>query len=417
VSWAPGEPQLPVAAPPGTARSRYAAVLQAEHVRPLLVAATIARLPIGIHGLAIVLFLREQTGSYAIAGAVAAAFSLGAGASGPVQGRAIDRLGQRRVIVPMICFHAAALVTLVGLGLGDAPAGVLVVVGLAAGAALPPLSSIMRTLWPRLLGGDEQLIATAFALDSVLIELVFVTGPLLTAAITALLAPHLSMLLALVFGLVGCLWFVTQPPSREWEPPPHDAEQGLLGALRSRGLRTLIFAVVPFGFCFGAMEVTLPAFAEDHGARPLAGVLLSVWSLASAAGGLTFGARRPVSSMALSTTFVWLALVLPLAYLPLAAAPSIPVMALMLIPAGACIAPLLSAGNLLVTDVSPAGAATEAYTWPITSLVVGLAAGNAAAGAIIEASDWRAAFLAAAGVAAIGGVIALVRRVSLQPAG
>jgi MFS family permease len=415
VSWASGETPLPAAAPPSTARSRYAAVLNAEHVRPLLFAATLARLPIGIHGLAIVLFLREQTGSYATAGAVAAAFSLGAGASGPVQGRAIDRLGQRRVIVPMISFHAAALLALVALGLSGAPTAALIATGLAAGSALPPLSSIMRTLWPRLLDDRDDLVATAFALDSVLIELVFVTGPLLTAAITALLAPHLSILLALVLGVVGCLWFVVQPPSRDWRPPEHHEHVGPLGALRSRGLRTLIIAVVPFGFCFGAMEVTLPAFAEDHGARPIAGVLLSIWSLASAAGGLTFGARRPVSSLPLSTTFVWLALVLPLAYLPLAAAPSIPVMALLLIPAGACIAPLLSAGNLLVTDVSPAGVATEAYTWPITSLIVGLALGNAAAGAIVEAADWRVAFLAASASAGLGGALALGRRASLRP--
>jgi len=417
VSWAPGEAPLPAAAPTPTARSRYAAVLRAPHVRPLLVAATIARLPIGIHGLAIVLFLREETGSYATAGVVAAAFSLGAGASGPVQGRAIDRLGQRRVIIPMISFHAAALLALVGLGLGGAPAGVLVLAGLAAGGALPPLSSIMRTLWPRLLDDREQLVATAFALDSVLIELVFVTGPLLTAAITALLAPHLAMLLALGFGVTGCLWFVTQPPSRDWQPPPDSGHHGALGALRSHGLRTLIIAVVPFGFCFGVMEVALPAFAEDHGSRAIAGVLLSVWSLSSAAGGLWFGARRPVSNIPLSTTFVLLAIALPFAYLPLAAAPSVVVMALLLMPAGGAIAPLLSAGNLLVTDVSPAGVATEAYTWPITSLVVGLAIGNAAAGAIIEASDWRAAFLTAAGVAGIGGVVALVRRASLRPAG
>ncbi len=412
----PADIPLPIAAPPATARARYGAVLRAEHVRPLLVAATIARLPIGIHGLAIVLFLREETGSYATAGAVAAAFALGAGGSGPVQGRAIDRLGQRRVIVPMISLHAAALLALVALGLNDAPALVLMIVGLLAGAALPPLSSIMRTLWRRLLDEDEQLIATAFALDSVLIELVFVTGPLLTAGITALLAPHLSMLLALAFGVGGCLWFVAQPPSRDWVPPEQIGHLGPLGALRSPGLRTLIIAIVPFGFCFGAMEVTLPAFAEDHGARALAGVLLSAWSLASAAGGLWFGARYPTSTRPLAATFVLLALLLPFAYLPLAVAPSIPVMALMLLPAGMCIAPLLSAGNLLVTDVAPEGVATEAYTWPITSLIVGLAVGNAAAGAIIEAADWRVAFLAASGGAALGGLFALLRRESLRPA-
>lgn len=401
---------------PGTARARYTAVWRAPHVRALVVAATLARLPIGIHGLAIVLFLRAQTGSYATAGAVAAAFSLGAGASGPVQGRAIDRLGQSRVIVPMIAVHAAGLLALLGLGRADAPAPVLVLAGLAAGAALPPLSSIMRTLWPALLDHQAPLIATAFALDAVLVELVFVTGPLITALVTALVSPQLAIVIALVLGLTGTLWFVAQPPSRAWRPAPNDEAHGPLGALRAPGLRTLILAVVPFGFCFGAMEVTLPAFAEDHGSRAIAGLLLAVWSLASAAGGLLFGARRPVSSVPLATTFVRLALVLPLAYLPLATAPSVAVMALLLLPAGACIAPLLSAGNLLVTDVAPSGMATEAYAWPITSLVLGIACGNAAAGAIVEQADWRVAFLAASAGAALGGMVALTRRASLRPA-
>ncbi len=412
------DPPLPIGSPvlPDGARARYAAVLRAPHVRALVLAATVARLPIGIHGLAIILFLKSQTGSYATAGAVAAAFSLGAGAGGPVQGRAIDRLGQRRVIVPMILIHGAALLTLLGLGAGGAPAPLLVVAGLVSGFALPPLSSIMRTLWPSLLGHRDDLVATAFALDGVLVELVFVTGPLLTALVTALVSPALAMLIALTLGTTGTLLFARQPPSRDWVPPHHDERHGPFGALASPGLRTLIAAVVPFGFCFGSMEVVLPAFAEHEGSRPFAGVLLAIWSLASASGGLTFGARQPTSTMPLSSIFVRLALVLPVAYLPLALAPSIPVMIVLLLPAGFCIAPLLSSGNLLVSDVAPASMATEAYTWPITSLVVGISTGNAAAGAIVEAADWRYAALTSACVAAVGGAVALARRASLRPA-
>jgi MFS family permease len=81
--------------------------------------------------------------------------------------------------------------------------------------------------------------------------------------------------------------------------------------------------------------------------------------------------------------------------------------------AGVAIAPLLTAGNQLVGDVAPAGALTEAFTWPITALVTGLAAGNAAAGAVVEAADWRAAFLVAAGGATLGAIVALAGRRTL----
>ena len=80
-------------------------------------------------------------------------------------------------------------------------------------------------------------------------------------------------------------------------------------------------------------------------------------------------------------------------------------MALLILPAGLLIAPLGAAGNELIARVAPAGAATEAYAWPVTAILVGFAAGTAVGGALIEASDWRACFVAAAVAAAIGAAV------------
>jgi sugar phosphate permease len=82
--------------------------------------------------------------------------------------------------------------------------------------------------------------------------------------------------------------------------------------------------------------------------------------------------------------------------------------------AGVCIAPTLTAGNQIAGD-APAGAETEAYTWPITSLVVGLAIGNWTAGALVETVDWQAAFLVSAGGAALSALLAALRWRTLQP--
>ena len=84
--------------------------------------------------------------------------------------------------------------------------------------------------------------------------------------------------------------------------------------------------------------------------------------------------------------------------------------------AGVCIAPTLTAGNQIAGDVAPPGAETEAYTWPITALVIGLAAGNWSAGAIVEAADWQAAFLVSAGGAALSALLAAMRWRTLQRA-
>src|SRR3954447_24595626 len=147
---------------------RYRRVLAAPHVRPLVSASVLARMPIGITGLATVLFVRDQTGSFGSAGVVSAAFAVAAGLVAPLQGRLVDRLGQTRVLVPSVLVHVAGLVALIAFGLAEAPVGVLSACAVVAGAAIPPVSAALRTLWPTLLG--EETIPTAYALDSILIE-------------------------------------------------------------------------------------------------------------------------------------------------------------------------------------------------------------------------------------------------------
>jgi MFS family permease len=395
-----------------SARARYARVLRTPHVLPIMAAALVARLPIGIDSLAIVLFLRDRTGSYATAGIVSAAFALGSGAGAPLSGRLIDRFGQGRVLVPLALVHTGGLALLVGLALADAPTTLLLPAALIAGMSIPPISATLRPLWGPMLAGETDLLPTAYALDSVMIEFVFVFGPLLTAAATVLLSPVAALALAAALLVAGTVAFASSPPSRAWRPDPSAGGHGWLGALRSPGLRTLVAATVPLGFCFGAMEVTLPAFSEEMASRAWAGVLLSVWSFGSAAGGIAYGARA--GTLPLARTFVVLAAILPLTFLPLALAPSVWVMPVLCLLAGVAIAPLLASGNQLVVDVAPAGALTEAYTWPITALVVGLSVGNAVAGLLVELADWRVSFLVGAAIAMLGSLLAFTRRATLE---
>jgi MFS family permease len=348
---------------------------------------------------------------------VAAAFGIALGVTSPLIGRLIDRRGLRQTVVPLTLAHAAAMAALVACGLSGAPVALLVVLAAAAGAFLPPLGSISRSLWPRILrdgGEDPDLLATALALEGVLIELIFVTGPLLTALLAAIWDPAVALALSPVLLLVGLTGFLAQPPVRTWMISDEAGDHGVWGALRSPGIRTLVLCTLPMGFCFGAMEVTLPAFSEAHDARAIAGVLVATWSIGSAAGGLLYGAWHWTGPA--GRRYARLAALLPIAYLPLAAAPSLAAMFPLALLAGVCIAPTLTAGNQIAGDVAPPGAETEAYTWPITALVVGLAAGNWSAGAIVEAADWQAAFLVSAGGAALSALLAAMRWRTLQRA-
>ena len=392
---------------------RYAEVLRTPHVAALTGATLLARFPIGINALAVILYLREATGSFAVAGVVAGSLAAGSGVGAPVAGRLVDRFGQRRVLVPLGLLHAAALGALVGTAELGAHTAVLTAFGLLAGFAVPPVSAVLRSMWPSLLGDRPDVVQAAYALDSVLIELVFIAGPLLTAALTAVASPATALIVSAASVVAGSVAFTALPPSRASVPDPDAGSTGLIGALGSPGVRSLVLISLPAGIGIGICEVALPAFSDAEGAAELAGVLLAVWSLGSAIGGLVYGALPHRRS--LGRTHLMVTALLPLSILPMAAAPSPAVMALLVVPAGMFIAPLLASRNELVAAVAPAGARTEAFTWPVTAFVGGIACGAALAGVIVEGPGWRIAFVLAALFAATGALMALARRRTLAP--
>jgi MFS family permease len=297
---------------------------------------------------------------------------------------------------------------LVVLGLAGAPTFALVLCGLAAGASIPPVGSVVRPLLPRLLGSDESLLPTAYAVDGIAIELVFIAGPLLTAVIVSVGSPATALLVACGFVVVGTLVLVTSPASRAWEPSGGDHVRHVLGALASPGVRTIVAATAPIGFALGATEVTMTAFASDHGSRAAAGALLALWAVGSGVGGLAYGARE--HGTAPGPRWVRIAAVYPLCSVPLLAAPSIAVMTVLSLIAGLCLAPYMAAANQLVGDVAPAGAVTEAFAWPITAIAIGAATGSAVAGAIAQSVGWREGFAAVVAAGAVAGAVALSGR-------
>ena len=393
---------------------RYAEVLRVPHVAPLIAATLIARFPIGINALALILYLRHATGSFAVAGVVAGGLAAGRRDRRAGAGPAGRPFGQRRVLVPLAFVHATALGASSAFAELGAPTVVLVACSVSAGFAIPPTSSVLRSMWPSLLRDREELLQPAYALDSVLIELIFILGPLLTAVLTAAVSPASALIVSVASVITGTIWFTAQAPSRAFEPD-REARTSRFGALVSPGVRSLVLTSLPAGVGIGMVEVGLPAFSDAEGAAELAGLLLAVWSLGSAAGGLIYGAlpnRPPLGRLHLAVSAL-----LPLGLLPLAAATSIPMMALLVIPAGAFIAPLLATRNELIGWVAPPGARTEAYTWPVTAFVGGIAIGSAISGTIVESQGWRVSFLLAAAAAAVGTLVAVTRRGTLSPVG
>ena len=384
-----------------TPLARYAAVLRGTGAAAPMAASVVGRLPLGMTGLAVLLLARDATGSYASAGLVSAASALAFAFVSPLRARSADRRGPVAVLVAMGVLNPLALGLLVLLAHLDATVLALVVAAVLGGATVPPLGAVMRALWATLVHGPA--LTTAYALESVLIEVCFVGGPLLVAVLASTLGPSAAVLASGGLTLVGTLALVRTPAVRGIAPTA--GSPTFLGPLTAAPVRALLAVSAAVGAGFGAVEVAMPAFAEQAGQRPaVGGVLLAVWSVGSMAGGLAYGALHP--DLPAARQFRWLTAALALAgALPLLGVPgtSVAVMCAGLLVYGVTIAPLGACSAVLMGASAPSGTVTEAFAWNSSMIFGGAALGAAAAGVLVERSGVGAAL----GLTALSGVLVL----------
>lgn len=379
----------------------YGALLRLPGTRTSTAAALVGRMPISMLGIGAVLLLVDRRDSYGLAGAVSAGFAAGQAVLGPFVSRLVDRRGERAVLPAALATHTTAVVALVLLAGTAAPAAVLLATAALAGASLPPLGAAQRTRWAQLLGahGRRDRLPTAFALESVLDEVVFVVGPLLVVACATLLGPAAGLVLALLLGAAGTLAFVARRPPGVPDHVPGGPRTPT--ALRSGGLRVLVASSVAVGSVFGALEVVMVAFADERGPRAKSGPLLALVAVGSAGAGLVYGSRAWTST--LDRRYLQALAGLALGVVPLLLAPSVLLMVPAALLAGVAVSPTLIAASGLVEALVPAGARTEGFTLQNAGLGLGVAAGSAAAGALADAAGSRAGFA----VCLAGGLLAL----------
>ncbi len=378
----------------------YGALLRTPGAKSFSGAALVGRLPIAMLGIGSVLLVEDRRGSYALAGAVAAAYALGIAALNPFVARQVDARGQRRVLPLTLVGHAIGLVALLLLVGTDAPGPLLLLPAAVAGGFLPPLGSCVRTRWGVLLTaqGRELEAPTAFALESVVDEVLFVLGPLLIV-LAALVDPAIGLVLALALGTTGTLLLAAQHAT---EPPAHALHENRQGSvLRRPGVAVLATTMAFVGVVFGSVEVGMVAFAGDRGSEGAAGPLLALVALGSAAAGLAYGARSWRTPLA--RRYVLSLLGLAVGVLPLLLAPSLLWVAPAGLVAGIAISPSLIGSFSLVNTLVPVQARTEGFTVLNSGLGVGVALGSALTGAVADATGGRVGLA----VGAVGAVLAL----------
>lgn len=380
----------------------YAALLGARQVRMLVGATLVNGLSMGVP-LAIVLAVADAHG-YAAAGGVLFANTACIALSSPVRGRLVDRYGQPAVLLGFGALHATALWLLAALAASGASLRALTAVAVLAGTPAPLLASL-RPLWGGLVASREEL-ETAYAFQSVLNEVLYVFGPLAAGALAAAASPETALVVLAVAHLAGVSIFVATPASRRWRNEGGE-RPGWRGALATAGMRTVVVLNVPMGVAYGVLEVAVPAFTAAHGSESAAGIALAALAAGSVVGGLVYGARRWRATPRRRLVLLLAAQAATLA--PLALAPSIAALSLMLLVAGLAGAPLVALFFSVMDDVAPPGTATEATAWIVTAFALGAALGSGVAGVAVERAGVDAALSASFVAAAVALAAAAAR--------
>ncbi|MCS0639657.1 MFS transporter [Streptomyces sp. LP05-1] len=387
---------------------RWRGVLSHPYATRLVLTNLAVRVSAGAVVLSLVLFLEDARGSFAAAGAVAGAYGIGTALGSPPIGRLIDRHGQTWTLIGSALLHGLALLLVVAVP--TAPLAVLSALGAVAGAARPAVPACVRSLWIELLT-DEADRRASYRLESVVLELGFILGPVFAGGLVAVLPAAWPVVSSALIAVVATLVFAATPPSRAWRGTGH-AERGLTGPLRSPALLSLLTSRAALGVTIGAVQVGAAAAATAGGRSGVSGVLLGGFALGSLIGGTLLVVPR--DALALTRSYLVFSLAMAAGLVPLLIPAQLWVLVALFAVAGLSMAPLNAAAYEITDLTAPPGTGTEARIWTSTATAGGTALGSAAAGPLVDAAVPRTAFLLALAGALLAAVIAVATRSLLR---
>jgi len=390
----------------GTGLRRYADVLRTPGALNFALPGVIGRMPMGMLSIAQVMLIVSVTGRYGTAGIVSAAGAVLFAIVTPRMARLADRYGQARVLRPLAVAFAVTSAAFISCAVGHAPDWLLIVTGALCKAAMPALGPMVRSRWSQLLGGTEAL-DSAFSLEGIADEVIFIAAPVLVVALVTEVQPVSGMIVTVLLGVVGVAGLARH---RRSEPAIRAVARATKSSvLRSPGLRVLIAVHIFLGALFAAVDLATIAFAQEHGAGGLAGPLLALYGLGSAMAGVWYGSRhwrishRARLRAALAATALGVG--------PLAVMPGLAALAAGIFVAGLGISATLVSSYSIAERVVAADQRTEGMSWLTTAAATGTALGSSVAGRLVDAQGASAGYLfaLAAGTAAIAILIVRYR--------
>ena len=347
----------------------------------------LARLPLSMMTLGIVLLVSSVSGSYTLAGQVSAAYVIGNAAVAIPHGRLADRFGQTAVLYADAVLFALSTGMLVQAATHEWASPWPHVWAALSGATLPQVGSMVRARWAHLVRSDRER-HTAFAVEAVGDEVVFVTGPALVTFLSTVYAPQTGLIAALGVGTLGPLLLALQ---RRTAPLAHPSERASATVAMPWGrLVPIALAAVALGCLFGALEVATVATAAHQGHKAASGVLLAAFSLGSMVAGLVAGAvqwrtpdhRRFQAGVGLLAAAMF---VLPFV-------DDLVVLGVLLFFTGLTLAPSLIAIVSLLEASTPRPRLTEAMAVFHTGISAGIAPGAYLAGVVADHAGGAASY-------------------------
>lgn len=374
--------------------SAYSSLLKTSGVARIIAAQLVARFPFGMLSLAFLLHIEQVTGSYAAAGLVLAAASVGQAAAGPLTSRWMGVWGMRRVLFLTLVVCAVSVTTV---ALVDMTVPFYMAFALVAGLSTPPIQPAVRTIYPKMVNSKQ--LTPLFSLDASAQEIIWILGPVVTTFISTQIGTDWGILVAVVIMVFGGAWFIASPEVGRVRIPRSKRKLGQV-LKRPPVLLATVVGFLLIGAC-AAVEAGVVATFGHEGLD--AGIVLGIFSLGSLAGGLTLG-HIPIGPWALARrmfiVFVGMGLSIFFSDAIL--------LSITLFLAGIGIAPALTVLFAMVSASVKFSDTAEAYGWVGTGQLIGAALGSAVAGLLIDQNGATGAFWAATAFALLGFLVPLL---------
>ncbi len=358
-------------------------------------AAFIARMPISMMSIAIVFVIVAKTDSYALAGTFTAIGALMAALVVPFWSRAADRYGQSRILSIAVPIHIIALLGFLTVIRLDAPRWSWFILLIIFEGVFVGTGQMVRRRWSHVLNGDSKLMNTAYSVESLLDEIVFMVGPIITTLCAINVGPYAGVLAAAIFLSIGSILFIAQKGT---EPMPHPKIKGVKhkNPIFTLEVQAIFLPFIFTGASFAAIGLIVVAYADQYGAKSQTGLLYAIWALGSLIAAFINGAQH--WKISAKSRYIFFTIALAIFTLPLLlAAKLFPGNLLMLSIAlflnGIFIAPLIVAGYTAAENLVEENQVTETLAWILSGLILGGALPGAITGHIIDTTGAQTAFI------------------------